>query len=76
MALEVENLYKMDKDKLLEIATDAENKSNKDLMTSLSELTIEFEKTKELIVSLTRHLDVVVELHEKVNNELNKRIKK
>lgn len=66
----------MDKDKLLAIATDAENKSNKDLMTSLSDLKIEFDKTKELIVSLTRHLDVVAELYEKVHDELNKRTKK
>jgi len=66
----------MDKDKLIEIASDAENKSNKDLVNTLTELTTEFEKTKELIVSLTRHLDVVSEMYEKVNTELNKRLKK
>jgi len=66
----------MDKEKLIEIAKDAENKSNKDLVNTLTELTTEFEKTKDLIVSLTRHLDVVSELYEKVNTELNKRLKK
>lgn len=66
----------MDKEKLIKTAMDAENKSNKDLTGALSELTIEFDKTKELIASLTRHLDAVSELYEKVNTELNKRIKK
>ena len=66
----------MKKEKLIEIANDAENKSNKDLHNTLDELTVEFEKTKELIVSLTRHLDVVSVLYNKVNNELNKRVKK
>jgi vacuolar-type H+-ATPase subunit E/Vma4 len=66
----------MDKEKLIEIANDAENKSNKDLVNTLSDLTDEFEKTKDLIVSLTRHLDVVSELYDKVNTELNKRTKK
>lgn len=66
----------MDKDKLIEIAKDVENKSNKDLVNALTELTTEFDKTKELIISLTRHLDVVTEMYEKVNTELNKRYKK
>lgn len=66
----------MDKEKLIEITNDVENKSNKDLVNTLTELTNEFEKTKDLIVSLTRHLDVVSEMYDKVNTELNKRIKK
>lgn len=66
----------MDKEKLIEITNDVENKSNKDLINTLSELTTEFEKTKDLIVSLTRHLDVISEMYDKVNTELNKRIKK
>lgn len=66
----------MDKEKILEIANDVENKSNKDLTNTLIELKNEFDKTKELIISLTRHLDVVDELYNKVNNEMNKRIKK
>lgn len=66
----------MDKEKLIEITNDVENKSNKDLLNTLTDLTNEFEKTKELIVSLTRHLDVVSEMYDKVNTELNKRMKK
>lgn len=66
----------MDKDKLIEIAEDAENKSNKDLMMASMDLKTEFDKTKGLIIDLTRHLDVVTELYKKVNTELNKRVKK
>lgn len=64
----------MEKDKLIEVIKDIENKSNRDLNNTLNELTIEFEKTKDLIVSLTRHLDVVTELYENVSTELNRRI--
>ena len=66
----------MDKEKLIEITNDVENKSNKDLINTLTDLTTEFEKTKDLIVSLTRHLDVISEMYDKVNTELNKRVKK
>jgi hypothetical protein len=60
----------MEKDKLIEIAKDPKNKSNKDLFLVVNELHEEFEKTKKLIVDLTRHLETVEILY----NE--KRIKK
>jgi hypothetical protein len=66
----------MDKDKLLEITKDVKNKSNKDLFIVVNELYTEFEKTKQLIVDLTRHLDSVEELYNEVNLEIEKRIKK
>jgi hypothetical protein len=66
----------MDKDKLLEIAKDVKNKSNKDLFIVVNELYGEFEKTKLLIVDLTRHLDSVEELYNEVNLEIEKRIKR
>lgn len=66
----------MEKEKLLDITNDVENKSNKDLITALSELSQEFEKTKTLIIDLTRHMEVIETLYNKTNNELNKRIKK
>jgi uncharacterized membrane protein YgaE (UPF0421/DUF939 family) len=65
----------MNKEKLLEIVNDVENKSNSDLMKVLSELSEEFEKTKELIINLTRHMDYVEDLYNKVNKELGKRNK-
>lgn len=71
-----EELFNMDKDKLLEIAKDVKNKSNKDLFIVVNELYGEFEKTKQLIVDLTRHLDSVEEIYNEVNLEIEKRIKK
>lgn len=66
----------MEKDKLIEIATDVENKSNKDLFVCVNELYGEYEKTKSLIIDLTRHLESVEELYNRVNKEVEKRIKK
>jgi hypothetical protein len=63
----------MESQKLIEIANDVENKSNKDLVIVADELLEEFEKTKELIIDLTRHLDGVEGLYNKVNKELEKR---
>jgi len=63
----------MESQKLIEIANDVENKSNKALAVVADELTQEFEKTKELIVDLTRHLDGVESLYNKINKELEKR---
>jgi hypothetical protein len=64
----------MESKKLLEIAEDVENKSNNDLMAVANELYEEFESTKQLIVDLTRHLDGVESLYNKVNKEIKKRI--
>ena len=52
-------MVNMESQKLIEIANDVENKSNKDLLIVADELSEEFEKTKELIIDLTRHLDGV-----------------
>lgn len=64
----------MESKKLLEIAEDVENKSNNDLTIVASELYEEFESTKQLIIDLTRHLDGVESLYNKVNKEIKKRI--
>ncbi len=66
----------MEKEILLEIANDVENKSNKDLFMAINELYTEYEKTKNLIIDLTRHMDSVESLYNKVNLEAQKRIKK
>ena len=66
----------MDKNKLIEIATDVKNKSNKDLFIVVNELYDEFENTKKLIVDLTRHLESVESLYNDVNLEIEKRLKK
>jgi hypothetical protein len=66
----------MEVKKIFEIVGDVENKSNKDLLTVISELEIEFKKTKELIIDLTHHLERIEDLYNKTNNELSKRTKK
>lgn len=65
----------MEKNKIIEIATDVKNKSNKDLTKVSEELINEFEKTKKLIIDLTRHLDGVEVLYNRVNKEIEKRHK-
>jgi len=66
----------MEKEKILEIANDVKNKSNKDLFIAINELNEEFEKTKMLIVNLTRHLESVEDLYNKINEEIEQRVKK
>ena len=63
----------MDKDKIIEVIKNVEDKSNKDLFLVVNELYTEYEKTKQLIIDLTRHLDAVEDLYNKVNNEIKKR---
>ena len=65
----------MDKEKLTKIVNNAENASNNDLFTASKELSEEFEKTKALIIELTRHMDSIVEMFEKVNAEYKKRFR-
>lgn len=64
----------MDKDKIIDIVENAKDKSNKDLIESRDILALEFEKTKELIINLTRHLETVSEYYETINKEIGKRI--
>jgi hypothetical protein len=63
----------MDKDKIVEIVEDVENRSNKDLLSTATELEVEFNKTKDLIISLTRHLETIEKLYDKVSKEIEKR---
>lgn len=64
----------MDKTKILEVIGDVKNKPNKDLIDARDILSKEFDKTKNLIVELTRHLDSVHEHYEKLNNEIGNRL--
>jgi uncharacterized membrane protein YgaE (UPF0421/DUF939 family) len=66
----------MDLEKLISVVEDVENKSNKDLFDAQNILIEEFDKTKQLILDLTKHLESVETLYDKVNNEIGKRIKK
>ena len=66
----------MDKDKIIEVVSDVKNKSNKDLFVVVNDLYDEFEKTKKAVIDLTRHMETVEEMYNKVNDEIEKRINK
>ena len=65
----------MDKEKYIEIATDSENRSNKDLVDARDFFINEFDELKNVIIDLTRKLEAVETLYNKINSELNKRYK-
>ena len=59
----------MEKEKIIEVVKNVKDKSNKDLIESRDILLVEFEKTKELIINLTRHLDSVQTDYELINRK-------
>lgn len=63
----------MDIDKILNIIKNAEVKSNKDLFYVKNLLEEEHEKTKDLMINLSKHLDSIEELYDELNKELIKR---
>jgi hypothetical protein len=63
----------MERERLESILSDLGNKPNKDLFEAEEFLFNEFEKTRILIVDLTKHIDVIEELHENVMVEIEKR---
>ena len=65
----------MEQKKLLDIANNVQDMSNNDLLVAANELYDEFENTKTLIVDLTRHLDGVESLYNRINKELENRHK-
>ena len=64
----------MDKVKLKEVVENAKDKPNNDLMESRDLLITEFTKTKELIISLTKHLDIIEDYYNIINKEIEKRL--
>jgi hypothetical protein len=63
----------MEKEKILKVLNEVENKSNKDLFEVQEVLYNEHEKTKSLIIDLTRHLEIIENSYDKVDKELKKR---
>lgn len=63
----------MDKDKIVDIVEHIKDRSNKDLFESRDILFDEFQKTKQLIIDLTRHLESVESFYETINKEIGKR---
>jgi len=66
----------MDKNKIIKILNDVENKSNKDLFEVQNLLYTEHEKTKNIIIDLTRLLENIESSYDKVDKEKKKRITK
>ena len=64
----------MEKDKIIEIVKNVKDRPNKELFESRDELLVEFEKTKQLIIDLTRHLEAVEVSYEEINKEIGKRV--
>ena len=60
----------MDKEKLLNIINDTQNKSNKDLLDAEMFLFEEFEK---LALGLTKNMDAIEEIYMKITKEIEKR---
>jgi hypothetical protein len=63
----------MTQEKIYEVVKNVQDKPNKDLMACLSYLSEEYEKTKELIIDLTNHMDNVEDMYNIINKELSKR---
>jgi hypothetical protein len=63
----------MELNKVIEISNDVVNSSNKDLVDARDFLIGEFDKTKEIIIELTKQLESIEILYNNVNGELNKR---
>ncbi len=65
----------MKSEEIIELLKDYKNASNKELTSALEFLDEDFNKTKELIVKLTYHLDSTENTYNKLLEELKKRIK-
>ena len=64
----------MTDEEVLKILGDYKNKSNKQLSDVMDFLNNDFEKTKDLIIKMTHHLDETEKSYNKVFEEYKKRI--
>lgn len=65
---------KISKEEFDRIITDVKNTSNSDLIKVMDFLTDDFEETKQMLLNLTKHLDNIEELYNKILNEHENRI--
>ena len=63
----------MEPKQIEDIVKNVKDKPNQVLIESRVILKSEFEKTKELVLELTRHMDAVKESYEVINEELGNR---
>jgi len=69
----MEKHSKLSSEKVLEILSEYKKTPNKDLISVLDFLYEDFEKTKDLIIKLTNHLDITENSYNKILEEINKR---
>lgn len=65
----------MKSEEIIELLKDYKNSSNKELKDAMDFLNEDFNKTKDLIIKLTYHLDSTENSYNKLLEELKKRIK-
>ena len=63
----------MEQEKIQSLLSDYKNVSNKDLLDALKFLEYDFNKTKDLILKLTHHLDTTELSYNKILEEFNRR---
>lgn len=68
------NRIKMELEEIKNIIKDYKNKPNKSLVTAMDFLKEDFEKTKELLIKLTHHLDTTEKEYNKIYDEYKKRM--
>jgi hypothetical protein len=68
------NRIKMELEEIKNIINDYKNKPNKSLVTAMDFLKEDFEKTKELLIKLTHHLDTTEKEYNKIYDEYKKRM--
>jgi len=68
------NRIKMELEEIKNIINDYKNKPNKSLVTAMDFLKEDFEKSKELLIKLTHHLDTTEKEYNKIYDEYKKRM--
>jgi len=68
------NHINMDTEEIKDILSNYKNKPNKSLVSAMDFLKDDFEKTKELIIKLTHHLDTTEKEYNKIYDEYKKRM--
>lgn len=64
----------MDEKKALEVLKNYKNSSNKELVDVMEFLNSDFQKTKDLLIELTYHLDSTESAYNKIFEEYKKRV--
>lgn len=69
----MENLINMNKEEVLKILKNYKNSTNGDLEKVMDFLNEDFEKTKDVLIKLSEHLDITKDSYDKIYIEYKKR---